>query len=390
MSSHSTTPFAVVTLLSAVLAVPAFAAEAWKPEVHAFTSFGWLDTSGNQWLGESLGGSSEFWEAAANATIHPLPDFSASGQLFARDFQRYDNGRAQVDWLYGEWRPDDAFCMQVGRVKYPFGLFNEVRDVDAARATVFLPISVYPLRARDLYNSTDGAKASGLIHVGPAGSLEYAAFGGHTDLSSAGGFATFLSDTGYGNIERIELEAVYGGMLHWHTPVEGLGARVTAVNLHRLVLEGRTATTRIKTIADPYWTMLSSLIYDHGPVTIAGEASMVFGTTKLRVESLSGTVLSETSRPEKLGAGYVSCTWHLPADVDLTAGAERLWTDYRHLGVPQSTRGVLAARWGLTEHWSVKAEYQRIVGPGGATKADNPDGVRTPWNLFALKTTVDF
>lgn len=231
--------------------------------------------------------------------------------------------------------------------------------------------------------SNRGAKASGLIHVGPAGALEYAAFGEHTDLSSAGGFATFLSDTGYGNIERIELEAVYGGMLHWPTPVVGLGARVTAFNLYRLVLKGRTATTRIKTIADPYWTMLGSLIYDHGPVTVAGEASLVYDTTNLRVESLSGALISETTRPERLGAGYVSCTWHPPADVDFTAGAERLWGDYRHLGTPQSTRGVLAAHWGLTEHWSVKAEYQRIVGPG-------PDGVRTPWNLFALKTTVDF
>ena len=257
--------------------------------------------------------------------------------------------------------------------------------------SVFLPISVYPLRARDLYNATDGGKIFGLLRLGDAGSLEYATFGGHTNLSESGGFATFLTESGYGKLSRIDLEAIYGGMLHWHLPFEGLGARVTAVNLHRLVIEGETATTRISTVADPYWTFVNSLVYDHGPITVAAEASLVYGSTSIEISSLtSNAIISDTQRDDRLGAGYLNATWHLPKDVDITAGCERLWPDYRHLESPQTTRGILAIRWGITDHWSVKAEYQRIVGSAGATRADNPDGIVTPWNLLALKTTVDF
>ena len=367
-----------------------WAADPIRPEVHAFTSFGWLDTTDNNWLGQSQGGTTEFWEAAANASIQPLPSITLSGQLFARDFQRYDNGRAQLDWLYGEWRPRDGCGLQVGRVKYPFGLYNEIRDVDAARATVFLPISVYPLRARDLYNSTDGGKIFGLLRLGTAGSLEYAIFGGHTDLSESGGFATLLTENGSGKLSRIDLEATYGAMLHWHLPFEGLGARVTAVNFHRLVYEIETATTRISTVADQT-SFVSSLIYDHGPLTTAAEASLVKNSTNTEISSLSSNVkISEFQRDNRIGAAYLNATWHLPKDIDITAGCERLWLDYHHLGTPQTTRGILAVRWGITDHWSVKAEYQRIVGSAGATRADNPDGIVTPWNLLALKTTFDF
>lgn len=367
-----------------------WAADPIRPEVHAFTSFGWLDTTDNNWLGQSQGGTTEFWEAAANASIQPLPSITLSGQLFARDFQRYDNGRAQLDWLYGEWRPRDSFGLQVGRVKYPFGLYNEIRDVDAARATVFLPLSVYPLRARDLYNSTDGGKIFGLLRLEDAGSLEYETFGGHTNLSESGGFATLLTESGFGKLSRIDLEATYGAMLHWHLPFEGFGARVTVVRFHRLVYEIETATTRISTVADQT-TFVSSLIYDHGQLTTAAEASLIKNSTNAEISSLSSNVkISEFQRDDRIGAAYLSATWHLPKDIDITAGCERLWLDYHRLGTPQTTRGVLAVRWGITDHWSVKAEYQRIVGSAGATRADNPDGIVTPWNLLALKTTFDF
>jgi hypothetical protein len=146
-------------LLPFALGLPMMAVELQlAPEVHSFVSFGYLQTTGNNWLGNSRSGTGEFWEAAANAQVTPWPQTRLAGQLFARDFQRYDNGRVQVDWLFAEWRPKDLIGVQVGRVKIPLGLYNEVRDVDVARATIFLPASIYALRTRDINNSTDGAK----------------------------------------------------------------------------------------------------------------------------------------------------------------------------------------------------------------------------------------
>ena len=363
-----------------------------KPEVHSFVSFGYLQTTKNEWLGSSKSGTSEFWEAAANVSINPLPSVRFAGQLFARDFQRYDNGRAQLDWLYGEWRPEDAFGLQLGRVKIPIGLYNEVRDVDAARATIFLPNSVYALRARDLYNATDGGKAFGYFHIGPLGALEYSAFVGRTHPSVNGGFVTYLNDIGYGNVTEIAINYVWGGMLHWHTPIEGLGARLTAIDMRDLTATGSIPPgITLNSSSSSYFTVVPSVIYERGPLTLVTEALFTNGSSEINFTNASGTPVAPPLVQEDRTCGaYVSGSWHFSGDVDSTVSVERLWSDARDLNQPNTTRFSLAARWGITEHWSVKAEYQHMVGPGAALAADNPDGVSDHWDLFALKTTVDF
>jgi hypothetical protein len=369
--------------------LPAFDLE---PETHAFVSFGWLDTNRNQWLGNSTSGSSEFWEAAANATIHPLPQVTLGGQLFARDFQRYDNGRAQLDWLFAEWRPADACGIQGGRIKLPFGLYNESRDVDAARATVFLPIAIYPLRTRDLFGSTDGGKIFGLMHLGPVGSIEYAAYIGHTELSENGGFATYLADLGLGSVDQVSMKRAWGGMLQWNTPLTGLATRITLTNLEDLeAIASGPGGTRLTSTTDGYRLAVGSMQWEHPLLTLVGEAQAIHGATALTIADANGTVLvPESTAHDRSGGAYLSATWHLPADIDGTLAVERSWTDLRDLHLPQTTRWVAGLRWGISEHWSVKAEYQHIVGTAEATTADNPDGIRTPWDVIALKTTVDF
>lgn len=364
----------------------------WKPEVHSFVSFGYLQTTKNDWLGSSKSGTNEFWEAAANASISPVPTVHVAGQLFARDFQRYDNGRVQLDWLYGEWRPADSFGLQLGRVKIPLGLYNEIRDVDAARATIFLPNSIYSLRARDLYNATDGGKAFGYSHVGPLGAVEYAAFAGRTHPSINGGFVTYLSDVGFGTVTEIGIEYVWGGMLHWHTPVEGLGVRLTTIDLRNLTATGSTLQgITLNSSSSSYFTAIPSVIYERGPLTLVTEASFTNGSSVVTFTNANGTVVAPPLiQDDRTCGGYLSGSWHFPGDVDSTFTVERLWNDARNLDKPTTTRFSLAARWGITEHWSVKAEFQHIIGPGSALVADNPDGIEDHWNLVALKTTVDF
>ena len=362
-----------------------------SPEVHSFVSFGYLQTTGNDWLGNSTAGTGEFWEAAANAQVTPLPQTRIAGQLFARDFERYDNGRVQVDWLFAEWQPKDIIGIQVGRVKVPVGLYNEARDVDAARATVFLPSSVYTQRSRDIYNSTDGAKIFGFGHLGPCGSLEYAAFLGHTSIATNGGFAGNLTDIGLGEIQDISVDYTYGGMLHWHTPVEGLGVRLTVFDLRGLRVLGTVGNITLDGYTESYFKFIPSVIYDCSALTLVGEAAFNRTSAEINPENSSGVQVGPTRIFEdRTAGGYLSGTWHFPHDIDTTASVERVWDDPRVLNIPNTTRFSLAARWGITANWSVKAEYQHMIGVGGALSVDNPDGLEDHWDLFALKTTFDF
>lgn len=41
-------------------------------ETHGFVSFGYLKSRGNNWLGETIDGTDEFWEAASNVIARPM------------------------------------------------------------------------------------------------------------------------------------------------------------------------------------------------------------------------------------------------------------------------------------------------------------------------------
>jgi hypothetical protein len=42
-----------------------------------------------------------------------------------------------------------GFILATNHNNYPFGLYNEINDIDAARAAILLPQSVYPAQNRD-------------------------------------------------------------------------------------------------------------------------------------------------------------------------------------------------------------------------------------------------
>ncbi|HEX3135827.1 MAG TPA: hypothetical protein VHX44_19855, partial [Planctomycetota bacterium] len=202
-------------------------------ETHGFVSFGYLKSWGNNWLGDTLDGTDEFWEAAGNVIARPMDHLRLGAQLFVRDLGTSGNGQVELDWAYADWRFADAIGVQVGRVKMPFGLYSESLDVDAGRSSVFLPI-MYPNRAREILLSTDGAKLYGTL-----GDFDWAVYGGQHQLDNDGDFATYFAyRTGLDKVESIKADAELGAMLHWYTPIKGLASRLSFASLHNLELTG--------------------------------------------------------------------------------------------------------------------------------------------------------
>lgn len=216
---------------------PAFAADdpfaGLNLETHGFVSFGYLKSWGNNWHGETLDGTDEFWEAAGNVIARPMDHLRLGAQLFVRDLGEYGNGKVELDWAYADWRAVDAIGLQVGRVKMPFGLFCESLDVDAGRTSIFLPV-MYPTRAREILLSTDGGKLYGTV-----GDFDWALYGGQRQLQDDGDFASYFAYRfGLDSVDSIEADSVFGGMLHWYTPVDGLAARLSLARLDELDLTG--------------------------------------------------------------------------------------------------------------------------------------------------------
>lgn len=371
-----------------VLAPPVFTAD--DPfadlnlETHGFVSFGYLKSWGNNWHGETLDGTAEFWEAAANVISRPMDRLRLGAQLFVRDLGDYGNGKVEIDWAYADWRAADALGIQVGRVKMPFGLFCESLDIDAGRTSVFLPI-MYPTRAREILLSTDGAKFYGTL-----GSFDWALYGGQRQLQDDGDFANYFAYVlNLTSVETIEADSVIGGMVHWYTPIDGLAARVSLARLDELDLSGTMPGATVDLNIPYWWAGMFSLIYEQGPFTICAEYQRYYAENRLTITSGAGT--EEREQVNRTDSAYVSCTWHARPWLSLYASVEGAWVDPtdRHADdYLQSFITALNVR--PTEHWSLKAEFRHHHGIYGVDQQLNPGGITDDWQVLALKTTVDF
>ncbi len=354
-------------------------------ETHGFVSFGYLKSWGNNWLGETLDGTDQFWEAAANVIARPMDHLRLGAQLFVRDLGTSGNGQVEVDWAYADWRFNDAIGVQVGRVKMPFGLFSESLDVDAGRSSIFLPI-MYPNRAREILLSTDGVKLYGKL-----GDFDWAVYGGQHQLETDGDFATYIAyGAGLDEVHSIKADSEIGAMVHWYTPVPGLASRLSFAWLNNLELTGTRPGATVE-LDIPYWYAgMFSLIYETGPFTICSEYQRYYANNELIITPIVGPVF-RIDQPQRADSAYLSCTWQWRSWLSLYGSLEGAWSDPtdRHGDqYLQTLVGALNLR--PTEHWSLKAEFRYNHGTFGIDPQLNPSGITDDWQVLALKTTVDF
>src|SRR5258705_10965934 len=114
------------------------------PQIHGFASQGFILSSGNNYLARSKSGTFEFSEIGLNFTSQPTDKLRVGVQFFAQKLGPTGDYNAKMDWFYLDYRWKDWLGFRAGRTKLPFGLYNEVNDIDQARVPILLPQSVYP------------------------------------------------------------------------------------------------------------------------------------------------------------------------------------------------------------------------------------------------------
>jgi hypothetical protein len=165
-----------------------------KFEIHGFGSLGFIGSTENNYLTESLGGSFDFVEAAINAGFDITDDLRVGAQLFVGNLGEYGNYEPRLDWGYLDFRPKNWVGVRAGKFKRPLGFYNEVRDVDAARTFALLPQSIYNVAYRDFFLAATGASVYGNLELGPGGDLDYLAYYGRSDIRNDGSLALSLRD----------------------------------------------------------------------------------------------------------------------------------------------------------------------------------------------------
>jgi hypothetical protein len=355
--------------------------EAGELELHGFASQGFLLTTGNNYLADTERGSFEFSEAGINVT-RPLTDRLRTGmQLFARDLGPIGDYKAKLDWFYLDYQWQDWLGLRAGRVKLPFGLYNDSADIDAAHSFALLPQSVYPASNRDFLLAQTGVELYGYRELGAAGALDYRAYVGTIFLD--------LEPEPGSSIEVVDLTIPYvaGGRVLWEPPVEGLrvGGSAQALRLDTELIAGMPVTVRIPAIL---WA--ASAEYSREDLLLAAE----YSRWHVRSESSDPMLFPDTSKVSERAyalAAYRARPWLQPGayySIYYPDVADRSGRDARQHDA------AMTLRFDVNRHWIVKVEGHYMRGTADL-ESDLNDG--TPqdeldnhWGLFVVKTTAYF
>jgi phosphate-selective porin O/P len=370
-------------------------------EVHGFVSQGFIKSAHNDYLAKSKRGSFEFAEVGINFTSELTRDLRAGVQLFARDLGSLGNYAPKLDWYYLDYQFFEQLGIRVGRTKVPFGLYNEVNDIDVARVPILLPASLYPADHRDYLLAQIGAELYGTLRLGAAGALEYRAYGGTFQEPPPGASAPGVS------ISNVAPRYLFGGRAMWATPLDGLQAGASAQVLRLdsdialspallgvfqpldLVPADLTSAPTPTEFRVTRW--VASIEYSAHDLLLSAEYSRFTGEFESRIPVLLPPHI--VNERYYVMASYRVNSWFTPGvyysayypNMDDKSDRE----DYQH---------DLAAtvRYDLLANWILKLEGHFMHGTAALSEDNSlndgvePEDLAPTWGVFLIKTTAYF
>ncbi len=432
--------FAAVCAAALAGAAPLAAMDWNGVALHGFVSQGYLKSSDNNWMAKSEQGTFQFNEAALNVS-YSKDKLYVGVQTFSKDLGDQGDNAVEVDWALGDYRFADWLGFRAGRCKLPVGFYNQGRDVDALRATVFLPQSVYLEGTRDLFNVYQGGGLYGTLPLSALGDLEYEGFYGQLDVDNEGAFVQGavedfnrslssmiqrinvagvpFSTTGLQNHD-VDNKYITGGALRWATPV---GLRLGATFLRgEQDVEGdvtlnfpgvpnpapppafvvpaftQTFVMKLEHTVEAYWVCSAEYTW----------RDLVLSTEWQRLRMLNNAELLNSGIPAQESPAesegwYVMGSYLLfgrvtpglqygeyVSNVDDKDGQQRSAEsgDPPYYGFQREW--VPFVRVDITDNWLVKLECHFVDGAAQLYDYNNPTPRDDNWTLWAFKTTFNF
>lgn len=135
-----------LALLPSVAAAQADAADL---RFQGFASQRLTATSGNNnFFGDTRGGlSADYTEVGAGLSWRPHPEWLLSGQAIYRRGGNSENDTVEPDYFYAAYTPLESgtghLTLKIGKIKVPYGLYNDMRDTPMTRPGILAPQSIY-------------------------------------------------------------------------------------------------------------------------------------------------------------------------------------------------------------------------------------------------------
>jgi hypothetical protein len=191
-------------------------------DIHGFLSQGFLQTDRGEYMGKTDDGTFKFNEVGLNVTSNLTDDIHLGIQFISRKMVNYGENFSKIDWAFADYRWRDFLGFRFGKIKMPFGLYNEIRDIDMLRTSILLPSSLYNESWRDTLTSLEGVGIYGNIFIEQLGNINYQALSGQLDVSCDGGVAGYIEHNGMVEISKIEPRNSYMASILWDLPIEGI------------------------------------------------------------------------------------------------------------------------------------------------------------------------
>jgi hypothetical protein len=352
-------------------------------EIHGFGSQGFILTTGNDYIApDTTHGSFHFTEAGVNLTKDIGDKIRFGVQAFAQNFARGGNFNLQLDWFYLGYQWRDWLGVRFGRLKIPFGMYNEVNDIDSARVPVLLPQSTYPIQGRNFLFAQTGVELYGFARSRHAGALEYRLYLGAIFIDPA-----IIVPAGSPVQLRLNVRYVAGGRLFWELPVDGLRLGVSVLSVH-LDADAFAAGMTIP-IANQSLLGMASVEYAGRRLVLTAE----YALWHTHQESpLPSSNLTGTSERSYAMLAYRVAPWFHPA-----LYYALYFRDVHHRDANSAERqndAALTLRFDVADNLILKLESHLMEGTAGlvaplsvTAPPVNPDRV---WGVFLLKATGYF
>jgi hypothetical protein len=390
----------VLVLLGLPGVAPAFEWLDGKVRLHGYLTQGAVYTTGNNFYGDSHDRfSPDFREIGLNLSAQPSGWLRLAAQGMSRWAGRMDEGEPWLDFALADIRFLDheqaRAGIRIGRIKNPFGLYTETRDVAFTRPGAILPQPIYFDRTRRFALSGDGFHLYGEVEV-PGGTLDARFVLANLPVNDDSSKAVIIGLNARGDLEQDRMTP--GFRLLYETSDGRWRGGFSFFSLSQAYDPARNERLpAIKTLAEP-WVI--SLQYAGEKLTLTTEYSQ----RNTEVGIPGRPLLQSIAQNWYVQAQYRFLPqWELllryddsMADMDDPDGRKFQDSPLNRSKAPGFTRFardiVAGLRYDVTPSLMLRAEYHHVDGTHWLSPLENPDvrDLERRWNMVILLGSYRF
>jgi len=365
-------------------------------QLNGFFTQSYIKTDNNNFLGNSTGkGSIDYREMGINASVKLSSRLQFASQLLSRYAGKTDSGDVKLDFLLADYRMldkrDYGLGISVGRVKNPFGFYNETRDVSFTRESIILPQSIYFERTRDISVSSDGIHfyAHKQTRLGLVNGRMVTAIPRVTDLNTEyallgdnrpGMFIAKPSFVGRllfeSNDSRFVAAYSHVGMNMDYRPAASEGGGIGDVNFEMKILSLKYNLMRWSFTSEYAQRKISANAIAYIPAVVNNKTG----------ESFYLQSIYRFNHKWRMIARYdVLYSDKNDRDGEAVAGLIPIMNYSRY-----AKDIMLGIQFTVNRHWMTRLELHRIDGTAWLPKQDNPDASKTVQKWDMLNASISY